>query len=180
MQDNLRVQLEENGIKFVEGMIPEIAILVDPESNEIKEIGPNDLVPVLFQDDLAHLELGSISELFVGNVVIEGDPVHDGSYVPFFATIEKAAYLYCVLRGQPVTDQEFLRLYKLLKSKPDSRDRSKLFSFLQAAARLYMSLHPISKAEFRKVIGRLARSAKTFRMNKRSTNYFENALQKLG
>ena len=52
-------------------------------------------------------------------------------------------------------------------------------SYVQAAARLYMSLQDLSRLEFKAVIRRLSKSAKTFSMGFESTNYFQHGIQRL-
>jgi len=63
------------------------------------------------------------------------------------------------------------RIYNLLRRRPDGTDDNPLFSYLQGAARLYMSLFDVSQAEFEAVFNRLTRSAKGYMEDAASTNY---------
>jgi len=55
-------------------------------------------------------------------------------------------------------------------------DANPLFSYLRAAARLYLSLRDVSRDEFEAVAERLRRSAKTFASRLDSTNYYRLVL----
>ncbi len=64
----------------------------------------------------------------------------------------------------------------MLRRRPAGRDRNPLFSYLQAAARLYLSIDSRSGAEHEAVVGRLARSAKTLALGQSSRNYLRHVL----
>ncbi|MGE0191710.1 MAG: hypothetical protein AB7T63_06660 [Planctomycetota bacterium] len=100
-------------------------------------------------------------------------------YLPFLATIERTAAAYVAATQTQETDQEFERLYSLLRRRPAGRDDHPLFGYLQAAVRLYMSLRATSQAEFEAVVRRLEQSARTFSEGYASTNYTRYALQPL-
>lgn len=126
------------------------------------------------------VRLKMIRDLWSGNA--EAPDLTDGptrEYVPFFATIELTAADYCALTETRVTDKEFERLYSLLRRRPDGSDGHPLFAFLQAAARLYMSMRATSQAEFEAVARRLERSARTFAMGWTSLNYTHHVLAPL-
>lgn len=74
-------------------------------------------------------------------------------------------------------DQEFERLYDFLRRRPDGKDRSPVFGYLQAAARRAATIHELSPAEYEAILRRLAKSAKRFGTHVGSTNYFERALR---
>lgn len=123
---------------------------------------------------VASIRPKKITGLFVGNVVppnFSTGPTFE--YVQFFALLEMTAADFCSVTGKPERDVEFERLYALLRRRPDGRDVNPIFSYLQAAARLYMSLRDVSEMEFEAVARRLTRSARTFAMG--STNYYELA-----
>ena len=123
------------------------------------------------------MALKPCSALFAGSrqpPPMHGEPPEE--YTAFFATIETAAALACAASGHAEPDDEFERLYRYLKKRPDGIDRNPMFAALQDAARLYMSLHDVSQAEYEAVMDRLSRSARTFSLGKGSTNYFHNAL----
>ena len=79
--------------------------------------------------------------------------------------------------NRPETDAEFERLYRLLRRNPDGQDAHPLFSYLQGAVRLYMSLRDVSQAEFEAVVNRLSQSAKWHSTHTGSTNYHREVLQ---
>lgn len=177
--DEMKVvsRLEELG--FGSGAVLSIPMRVDPKSGAVQALGADDPVPVRSGSSMTTAVLPPISELYRGDGRVEGDITQDPHYLPFLASIERTALEYCQISGRIVSDEEFHRLYKQLKQKPDSRDRNPMFSYLQAAVRAYMAITPVSKQELRAVVGRLLRSAKTFRMSKRSTNYYDHALSSL-
>jgi hypothetical protein len=120
----------------------------------------------------ARVALRSITELFSGRKMppsFRHGPT--GEYVGFFAFIESTVLDYCEANGRIEYDEEILRLYALLRRRPDGTDDSPLFSYMQAAVRLYMSIHEVSRDEFDAVCRRLTQSARTFRMGPTSKNY---------
>ncbi|MCI0573491.1 MAG: hypothetical protein L0Y66_22330 [Myxococcaceae bacterium] len=126
------------------------------------------------------VRLPKLSRLFTGTRVpadLSGEPPEE--YKPFFLLIERTAALYCRAQGKPERDEEFERLYRHLHRRPDGTDANPLFSYLQGACRLYLSVREGSQAEFEAVAKRLSRSARTFRMHLTSTNYFKHALSAL-
>jgi len=137
-------------------------------------------LPVPVKDDeerVVWLPLRSISQLWTGSTIppdfsVAPPPV----YEPFFLLLEATAAEYCDATNQPERDAEFERLYQLLSQRPDSTDSNPLFSYLKAAARLYLSLRDVSRPEFEAVADRLRRSAKTFSSRMDSTNYYRLVL----
>jgi hypothetical protein len=98
-------------------------------------------------------------------------------YMPFSCLIELTAANSCSSARKDETDQEFQRLYRRLWKRPESSDSNPLFSYLQGAVRLYMSLRDTSRAEFEAIAARLAKSAKTFSMGDTSRNYFNSIMR---
>lgn len=98
----------------------------------------------------------------------------------FFHAIERTAHAYCAATGSAEVDQEFHRLYRVLRDRPDGRDRNPLFAYMRAAATVYLALRETSEHEYRAVLDRLARSAKTFSSGMVSRNYWETVLVPLG
>jgi len=94
-------------------------------------------------------------------------------YVHFFSIIELTVIDFCAATKRIERDVEIERLYNLLRRHPAGKDPNPLFSYIQGAARLYMSLRDVSQAEFEGVASRLARSAKTFSEGPTSRNYFD-------
>ena len=93
---------------------------------------------------------------------------------PFHSLFPKVAE-----SGIRVRDQEFERLYNHLRRRPDGTDANPILSYLQAAARLYMSLRDVSQAEFEAVARRLTKSARTYSEGLSSTNYTDLVLERL-
>lgn len=133
-----------------------------------------DDVPIAVPDGgVIAVRLKPISALFTGTTVppsFADGPTDE--YSNFFMLIEQTAANYCVTTKRVERDTEFESLYNHLRRRPDGRHVNPLFSYLQAAARLYMSLHDVSQAEFEGVIDRLRRSAKHFAMNATTSNYY--------
>jgi hypothetical protein len=127
-----------------------------------------------------HLTLKSVPELFVGTRIppsFAKGPTEQ--YLGFFGMVEYTALCYTRAVGLE-RDEEFARLYNFLRRRPGGTDENPLFSYLQAAARLYMSIQDVSPAEFEAVFNRLTRSAKSYAENGASTNYIrflERALE---
>jgi hypothetical protein len=124
------------------------------------------------------VNLDPVSRLWVGNrqpLDVQIDP--SSPYIRFFATMEMAAFDYCNCTNSQPTDEEFERLYRQLRRRPDGTDNNPLFSYLQAAAALYLSLTDTSKAEYEAVLQTLSRSARTFGMGPVSRNYIAQLYQ---
>lgn len=139
------------------------------------------MVFVVQGEKQAELELKTIPELWEGN---KQPPQFSGpppkAYERFFLHIEMAAMDACCAWNQRVTDQEFERLYTLLRKRPAGEDANPLFAHLQGAVALWMSVHPVSKAEFEAVMQRLARSARHFSGGHSSTRYLDTLLSTVG
>ncbi|MDC0710815.1 hypothetical protein POL68_20230 [Stigmatella sp. ncwal1] len=140
-------------------------------------------VPVLGgggDERVVWVPLEPISRLWVGSrVPPDFSFAPPPEYEPFFILLEATAADYCSATGRPERDKEFERLYRHLRRRPDGQDANPLFSYLQAAARLYLSLCDVSQAEFEAVVNRLRRSAKTFSWSLISTNYHRLVLEDL-
>ncbi|PTL83801.1 hypothetical protein [Vitiosangium sp. GDMCC 1.1324] len=137
-------------------------------------------VPVMGNEGLVLATLKPISQLWTGSAVppdLSRTP--PPQYQPFFLLLESTAANYCAATGRPETDDEFERLYRQLRRRPDGDDTHPLFSYLQGAARLYMSLRDVSQAEFEAVANRLSQSAKWHSSHVGSTNYYREVLQGL-
>ncbi len=136
-------------------------------------------VPVSNDEErVVWLPLGPISQLWTGSAIPPDFSVAPTpEYEPFFLLLEATAAEYCDATGRPERDREFERLYRHLRRRPDGVDRNPLFSYLRAAARLYMSLPDVSRAEFEAVADRLRVSARTFCSRLDSTNYHRFVLE---
>lgn len=141
----------------------------------------NQDLPVPVMDD-AHrvvwVPLEPLSQLWTGSArAPDLSPVPPPKYEPFFILLEATAAEYCDAMGSPERDREFERLYRLLHRRPDGVDPNPLFSYLRAAARLYLSLRDVSRAEFEALANRLRLSARTFSTRLDSTNYHRFVLE---
>ena len=101
-------------------------------------------------------------------------------YLLFFMLIERTAFDFCATTKRAERDEELRRLYQQLRRRPAALDDNPLFSYLQAAARLYMSLRDVSRAEFEAVAQRLSRSARRYADGPGSRNYIRLLSQHLG
>ena len=158
------------------GELPVIAIQLDDQD---RPLPLNDRLVVLSRDGGIEVQLKSISSLWTGTRkppdFARGPPP---AYAFFFLLIERTAKDFCMTAGG-VTDDEFERLYNHLRRRPDGSDANPLFSYLQAAAALYMSLTEVSQEEFEAVARRLTQSARRFDGGAGSKNYLERALAAL-
>lgn len=162
----------------MERRLPVIPIALDRDE---KVVVPGEEIPVFIGGKHAvSVRLKPISALFTGSrkpPSFSYAPTPE--YEPFVTMIERTAIDYCKVTRRLVHDQEFNWLYTHLRRRPDGTDKNPLFAYLQAAARLYMSLRDVSRDEFEAVVGRLALSAKHFSIGYSSTNYFEIVSQNL-
>lgn len=91
---------------------------------------------------------------------------------PFFIFLESTVVNFCDVAGRDESDQEMRRIYAQLRRRPDGRD-CLMYTFLQAAARVYMMNFAVSQAEYEAVMGRLAKSATNFSIGHISHNYLD-------
>ena len=158
---------------------PYVAVPLD-ENGQAAGSGGDEWLVVLTGGPPVPVQLKPLADLWTG----DARPPDFGShppreYLPFLATIEQTAAAYVAATQTQETDQEFERLYSLLRRRPGGRDDNPLFGYLQAAVRLYMSLRATSQAEFQAVVRRLEQSAQTFSEGYASSNYTRYALQPL-
>ena len=149
-------------------------------------------VPIRCSDSGAPLPLGDVISVQSGDVIVpeirlkrvtelfggqgEAPSFANGptpEYMWFFILIERTAIMYCTASGNIERDVEFEQIYRHLRRRPDGRHANGLFSYIQAATRLYMSIRDVSQLEFEAVLDRLALSAKHFSMGPTSRNYFD-------
>lgn len=118
------------------------------------------------------VRLRAIPELFAGDARPPDFSLGPApAYQMFFILIERTVAGFCHVTRRMETDEELDRLCRRLVRRPGGTDRNPLFSYVQAAFRLCMSLRDVSHAEFDAVATRLAKSARTFRMGPLTTNY---------
>lgn len=151
--------------------VPIVGIEVD-DQGRVQPVG-NEVV-VIAGPKTARVTLKKISELFAGTKTppsFRNGPT-DG-YVLFFGLVELTVIDFCRRAGRAERDAEIERLYTHLRRRPDGRDENVLFSYMQAATRLYMSAFDVSQPEFEAVARRLSQSGRHFGDGSTSTNYCE-------
>ena len=129
-----------------EAHLPLIPLDLDAAGN-VAPIG--DRVRVEGGGAIAVIDLPPVDALFTGQrqpPSFSSGPTDE--YIPFFALLESTVIDYCRTRDQLERDEEMERLYRQLRRRPDGRDENPLFSYLRAAARLYMAVHDVSRAEY--------------------------------
>ena len=171
-------KLKDAGIDSTfEELVPVIGIRLDGDE---RVMPLRDQADVVAGNHVALISLKTTSELWTGDAPapdLARGPTPE--YLFFFALIERTAADFCSCTGMRIRDQEFERLYNHLRRRPDGTDANPLFSYLQAATRLYMSLRDVSQAEFEAVARRLTRSARAYSEGVSSTNYTEFVLERL-
>jgi hypothetical protein len=124
----------------------------------------------------AQVRLKPITQLWttaeVTPFLLRTAPQHES----FMVLLQSTAFIYCSSMGQPETDAEFERIYRKLRRYPDAVDHHPLFSYLQGAARLYLSLRDVSRTEYEALTRRLGNLAERFCTHTGSTNYHRQVL----
>jgi hypothetical protein len=173
MDQEAVAKLRQAGIDTsMEDPFPAIPVRLDEDTGKPASLDVE--VPVQSGKQMAIVPLKAIPELFAGTArppSFARGPTEE--YVLFFALIERTAVDYCAVTGRAEYDEEFERLYRQLRRRPDGRDSNPLFSYLQAATRLYMSLRDVSRDEFDAVAQRLSQSARHFASGPTSTTYYD-------
>jgi len=120
---------------------------------------------------MAHVKLQPISRLWTPTGTAPFPPRTAPRHEAFLVLLESTASIYCTTMRRPETDAEFERLYRQLRRHPDGHDAHPLFEYLQAAARLYLSLRDVSRAEYEALTDRLGKLARYADTHVGSTNY---------
>ncbi|QRN99446.1 hypothetical protein JRI60_10680 [Archangium violaceum] len=170
-------RLQRAGLKVDQPELLRVAIQRD-ENKKVMKLGTE--VPVMGNEGLMLVTLQPLSKLWTGSALppdLSRTP--PPQYQPFFLLLESTAANYCAATGKAETDDEFERLYRQLRRRPDGDDPHPLFSYLKGATRLYMSLRDVSQAEFEAVVNRLSQSAKWHSTHVGSTNYHREVLRNL-
>lgn len=168
-------KLQRAGLKVEQ---PELLRVPIQRDENKKVLPPREEVPVMGNEGLVLVTLKPITQLWTGSAVppdLSRTPPQQ--YQPFLLLLESTAANYCAAVGKPETDDEFERLYRQLRRRPDGTDPHPLFAYLQGAVRLYMSLRDVSQAEFEALVNRLSQSAKWHSSHVGSTNYYREVLQ---
>ena len=170
-------KLQRAGLKLEQPELLRVPIQRD-EQQQVVPVGEQ--VPVMGNEGLVLVPLQPISQLWTGTRVppdLSRTPPPE--YLPFLLLMESTAANYCAATGKAETDDTFERLYRQVRRRPDGRDAHPLVSYLQGAARLYMSLRDVSHAEFEAVLNRLSQSSKWHSTHVGSTNYHRDVLRGL-
>jgi hypothetical protein len=169
MDLKVREELKRAGIELDRPERLQVAIQFGPQGQALP-LGEE--VPVA--DDawtMVHVRLKPISKLWttaeMTPFLLRTPPQHES----FLSLLESTAGIYCTAMNRPETDAEFERLYRTLRRNPDGEDTHPLFSYLQGAARLYLSLRDVSRAEYESMTHRLSKLARRFCSHVGSTNY---------
>jgi hypothetical protein len=173
MDPNVVEELKRAGLRVEEPGLLRIPFKFDSQ-HRLQPL--DEAVPVLDSEphkkEVVTVRLKPISQLWTGAAVppdMSREPPPE--YQPFFMLLEWTAADYANVVGKPEPDTEYERLYRQLRRRPDGQDSHPLFSYLRAAARLYLSLKDVSRAEFEAMAHRLSQSARHFSTHVGSTNY---------
>lgn len=141
---------------------PRLAIPTTAEGTVAAPIG--DLVLVAHAlDEVIETAPKPVQALWTGSKIppsFSDEPTSE--YMDFFMLLEATAVAVTSAQRRLETDAEMLRIYTMLRRRPDGNEPSPMFGHLRGAARLYMSLVDTSRAEYEAVMGRLSRSARHF------------------
>ena len=162
--------MEKAGIDPNFGRLPQIACSLDERG--VRAVG-EEIMFAVPGGLIASVQIGPLSSLFSGTREPPADvsPEAGSPYALMFAMLELAAWRYCRTAQVAETDQEFERIYRQLRRRPDGTDPNRVFSHIQAAARVYVACTETSLAEFEAVVQRLSKSARTFSRGHASRNY---------
>jgi hypothetical protein len=169
-----REELERAGLELERPELLQVAIEFGPRGQALPV---REEVPVVDAAwTMATVKLKPISRLWTATemtpFLLRTPPPHES----FLRLLESTAGIYCTAMDRPVTDAEFERLYRQLRRNPDGEDAHPLFSYLQGAARLYLSLRSVSRAEYESLTHRLSKQARRFCSHVGSTNYHRRVL----
>jgi hypothetical protein len=176
MDLNVKQQLERMGLVLDRPELLQVAIEFGPHGQPVP-LGEE----VQVMDEAwktAHVRLKPISQLWTAAEVtpflLRTSPHHEA----FLTLMQSMAGIYCTSLDQPETDAEFERIYRKLRWHPDAEDHHPLFSYLQGAARLYLSLSDMSRTEYETLTRRLGNLAERFCSHTGSTNYHRQMLHR--
>lgn len=134
--------------------------------------GPGDRGSVFLVagDAFADWHVPALSSLFRGNRAPPDMTEYPPAYVPAFYLIERSLLLAARLNRVP-TDAELEEAFANLRRRPDGRSLGRTHDLLWQASALALGRFVLSGAEFGAVVGRLARSAKTWKRGPTSREY---------
>lgn len=126
---------------------------------------------------LAEWNAPPLQSLFRGRQPAPSDmKSYPPEYVPLFAFIEEHVLLVSGTLGMK-TDGEFEDWYSNLRRRPDGRSLGEFHDHLWRVLALLLAARPTSVAEYEAVVGRLAQSARAFRMGHSTRNYIDHLKQ---
>ena len=171
MDLKVREELARAGLELERPEVLQVAIELKQDGEPIP-LGKGEDVPVVDENwTMARVKLKPISQLWTTSertpFLLRTSPRHES----FLLLLESTAGIYGTTTDQPMTDSEFERLYRKLRQHPDGEDPHPIFSYLQGAARLYLSLRDVSRAEYESMTHRLCKLAVRSRSHSGSTNY---------
>ena len=176
MDLKVREELARAGIELERPELLQVAIELEQDGQPIP-LSEGEEVPVVDASwTMARVKLKPISQLWTvaerSPFLLRTAPQHES----FLLLLESTAGIYCTTLDQPTTDTEFERLYRKLHRHPDGEDPQPLFSYLKGAARLYLSLRDVSRAEYESLTHRLCKLAVRSRSHMGSTNYLHRVV----
>jgi len=174
MDLKVREELMRSGIDPSQPELLQVAIELGPYGQPIP-LGKE--VPVVNPAwTMVRVKLKPISQLWTTREMMSFLLRTARGHESFLRLVESTAGIYCTTMNRPATDAEFERLYHQLRRNPDGEDANPLFSYLQGAARLYLSLRDVSRAQYESMTHRLSKLARRFCSHVGSTNYHRKVL----
>jgi hypothetical protein len=122
--------------------------------------------------DLVLWQVSSLQDLFRGTnkPPQEEKKIYDLPYCIYLFTIEKNVLLINQFIHD-VTDEEFVRVYNLMRRRPDGRSEGPIHDVIWQSAALVLGMYEISQVEYEAIFSRLAASARGWETELTSRNY---------
>ncbi|MBI4431537.1 MAG: hypothetical protein HY587_07495 [Candidatus Omnitrophica bacterium] len=119
--------------------------------------------------------MSSLRELFRGEQEPPSYEIElDENYVEIFFRIERNVLLAHDFMQGITTDEEMLRLYSLIRRRPDAKSEGFLHDVIYQSAALVLALKPLSLKEFESVMNRLTLSARHWKDGPASRHYIHH------
>ena len=137
------------------------------------EISSRDIIDLYDGEIVAQWRVDSLQELFRGNQEPPPDREikhYPPEYVAFFYLIERHLITICE-KIKPPIDEEFIRIFSVMRKRPDGRSLGLFHDAVWQCSCLALGMRPYSEAEFKAVLGQLARSARHWKEGLASRNY---------
>ncbi len=116
----------------------------------------------------------TLTSLFRGNAVPPEMNDYPVPYIPLFAKIESRVLTMATAGGRAPTDGEIHEIYNGLRRRPDGRSTGQAHDNVWRVCAFTLGHFAVSAQEFEAVMGRLAKSAKTWRTSAGSRNYVDH------